>query len=117
STKLSDMISSATRNMTEVDEKLTGTALSFAENAQKAAETFSNSADLINANSGRLSDFSERTLAPLANIASRFENHSRILESASQLLDKAQQGMIANIEGRQEALQSLANGLLEKSEQ
>jgi len=110
-------VRTVTSNMTQVDQKLSTTAVTFAENAQKAAETFSNSASLITANSGRLADFSERTLHALSNIASRFENHSRILESASQLLEKAQNGIVNNIEGRQEALRSLADGLVEKSEQ
>src|SRR5690606_11246636 len=114
---LGTMVQSAAREMLQADEKLSGTAINFAENAQKAAESFSNSVSIIDVNSGRLSDFSEKTLTSLTAIAARFGDHSRILESASQLLDKAQHGILSNIEGRQEALRSLADGLVEKSEQ
>lgn len=115
--RLTELVETTSQQLLQVDEKLTGTTQQFALNAEKAAETFSNSASLINANSGRLADFSERTLREISTIASRFEDHSRVLEDASELLEKAQSGLAANLDGRQAAFADLANGLVEKSEQ
>ena len=55
------------------------------------------------------------TLREVASIATRFEEHSRLLTSASQLLSSAQSNLEHTLE-RQSALEDLAVGLVKKSE-
>src|SRR5690606_16741863 len=84
-------------------------------NTEKAAQSFASSARLIDANAGRLNELSTTTLKDVAGIAARFDEHARVLQSASDLLGTAQDDLASTLDGRREALESLASGLVGKS--
>src|SRR5690606_42095563 len=61
---------------------------SFVENANRAAQMFQASTGLIDGNIGTLRALSDSTLSQIADIANRFEDHGRVLASASELIGK-----------------------------
>src|SRR5690606_15705024 len=89
---------------------------SFVENANRAAQMFQASTGLIDGNIGTLRALSDSTLSQIADIANRFEDHGRVLASASELIGNAQNNLVGTLEDRQNALDKLASGLVEKSE-
>ncbi|TIV51420.1 MAG: kinesin, partial [Mesorhizobium sp.] len=66
-------------------------------------------------NTTRLTDLSSATLREVASIATKFDEHSRLLSSASALLSSAQSNLEHTLE-RQSSLEDLAVGLVKKSE-
>ncbi|RWF14807.1 MAG: kinesin, partial [Mesorhizobium sp.] len=66
-------------------------------------------------NTTRLTDLSSATLREVAAIATKFDEHSRLLSSASNLLSSAQSNLEHTLE-RQSSLEDLAVGLVKKSE-
>ncbi|TIR44032.1 MAG: hypothetical protein E5X28_17330, partial [Mesorhizobium sp.] len=82
---------------------------------EKAAQTFASSARLVDSNTTRLTDLSSATLREVASIATKFDEHSRLLSSASDLLSSAQSNLEHTLE-RQSSLEDLAVGLVKKSE-
>ncbi|MGD9915628.1 MAG: kinesin, partial [Rhizobiaceae bacterium] len=115
SDQLSRLISSASDNLNEVDTRLANTTTSFANTTERAAQTFASSARLVDSNTQRLTDLSSATLKEVASIAARFEEHSRVLSTASDLLSSAQGNLEHTLE-RQSSLEQLAVGLVSKSE-
>ncbi|MGO4834352.1 kinesin, partial [Rhizobiaceae sp. 2RAB30] len=77
--------------------------------------TFASSARLVDSNTQRLTELSSNTLKEVASIATRFDEHSRLLASASDLLTSAQSNLEHTLE-RQTTLEDLAVGLVKKSE-
>ncbi|MCB1468246.1 MAG: kinesin, partial [Rhizobiaceae bacterium] len=114
--QLSELIDLAGRSLSNVDQKLSSTTQNFAATTEKAAQTFASSARLIDSNAGRLTDVSSRTLKEVAGIASRFEEHTKLLSGASDLLGSAQSHLVSTLDDRQSALEELAVGLVKKSE-
>jgi ABC-type transporter Mla subunit MlaD len=114
--QLSELIEKATANLSGIDEKLSGSTQSFAATTEKAAQTFSSSARLIDINTGKLNELSSQTLKEIAAIATRFDEHGRMLASASDLLGSAQTNLASTLDDRQTALEELAVGLVKKSE-
>lgn len=106
----------ATKNLGDIDGRLLDTTTAFAENATKAAESFETSTRLIDGNLGKLSELSGSTLTDIAAIAKRFDEHGRMLNSASELINASQSNLASTFDERQEALQNLAAGLVAKSE-
>jgi hypothetical protein len=53
----------------------------------------------------------------VASIASRFEEHTKLLSGASDLLGSAQSHLVSTLDERQSALEELAVGLVKKSEE
>ena len=114
--ELGKLIDAATRNLNEIDGRLVETTSSFAENANRAAQMFQASTGLIGSNIGTLRSLSDSTLSQIADIADRFEEHGKVLASASDMINTAQNGLVGTLEERHEALDKLAQGLAEKSE-
>jgi ABC-type transporter Mla subunit MlaD len=114
--QLGQLIDVASHNLAELDERLSGTTSSFATSAEKAAQTFSSSARLIDVNATKLTELSSSTLKDIAAIAHRFDDHSRVLATASDLLGSAQSNLASTLDDRQDALETLAVGLVKKSE-
>ncbi len=115
SSQLGELIGRAAQNLATVDDHLTGSTANFAATTEKAAQTFSNAARLVDSNTKRLTDLSSSTLREVASIATKFDEHSRLLSSASNLLDSAQSDLEHTLE-RQSSLEELAIGLVKKSE-
>ena len=72
---------------------------------------------MLESNVNRLSDLSSGTLKEVASIASRFDEHGRVLASASDLLNAAQSSLSNTLDDRQEALENLSVGLVSRSEE
>src|SRR5690606_19162004 len=106
----------AASNLLNLDDKIVGTTERFAASTEKAAQSFASSARLIDANAGRLTELSSVTLKDIAGIATRFDDHASMLSSASELLGSAQNDFASTVDSRREALDSLASGLVKKSE-
>ncbi|TIN32130.1 MAG: kinesin, partial [Mesorhizobium sp.] len=115
SAQLGQLIEQAAANLGQVDERLTGSTQSFAATTEKAAQTFASSARLVDSNTTRLTELSSSTLREVASIATKFDEHSRLLSSASDLLSSAQSNLEHTLE-RQSSLEDLAVGLVKKSE-
>jgi len=114
--KLAELIDLAANSLGGIDERLTQTTQSFAATTEKAAQTFSSSARLIDSNAGKLTELSSHTLREIASIAARFDEHSRVLTGASDLLSSAQTNLSSTLQDREKALEELAVGLVKKSE-
>ena len=115
SSQLGQLIEQAAVNLGQVDERLSGSTQSFAATTEKAAQTFASSARLVDSNTTRLTELSSSTLREVASIATKFDEHSRLLSSASDLLSSAQSNLEHTLE-RQSSLEDLAVGLVKKSE-
>ncbi len=114
--ELGKLIDAATRNLTDIDGRLVDTTSSFVENTNRAAQMFQASTGLIDGNIGTLRAISDSTLSQIADIADRFEEHGKVLSSASDMINTAQNGLVSTLEDRHQALDKLASGLVEKSE-
>ncbi len=114
--ELGKLIDAAARNLTDIDGRLVETTSSFVENANRAAQMFQASTGLIDNNIGTLRALSDGTLSQIADIAERFEEHGKVLSSASDMINSAQNGLAGTLEDRHLALDKLASGLVEKSE-
>ncbi|WP_411507001.1 hypothetical protein [Brucella anthropi] len=114
--ELGKLIDAATRNLTDIDGRLVDTTSSFVENTNRAAQMFQASTGLIDSNIGTLRSLSDSTLSQIADIADRFEEHGKVLASASDMINTAQNGLVSTLEDRHQALDKLASGLVEKSE-
>jgi len=114
--ELGKLIDTATRNLTDIDGRLVDTTSSFVENTNRAAQMFQASTGLIDGNIGTLRAISDSTLSQIADIADRFEEHGKVLSSASDMINTAQNGLVSTLEDRHQALDKLASGLVEKSE-
>src|SRR5690606_36745307 len=63
----------------------------------------------------RLTELSSSTLKEIASIAARFDEHGKLLATASELLNSAQGNLEHTLE-RQSSLEDFATGLVKKSE-
>jgi ABC-type transporter Mla subunit MlaD len=115
SSQLNELVERAASNLGQIDERLAGSTQSFAATTEKAAQTFASSARLVDSNTARLTELSSSTLREVASIATKFDEHSRLLASASELLGAAQSNLEHTLE-RQTSLDDLAVGLVKKSE-
>ena len=121
---LGQLIELATRNLGSVDQRIAESSASLAANsvtlseqAEKATGSLATTNRLLETNVHRLTDISSQTLKEVASIASRFDEHGRVLASASDLLNAAQASLSTTLEDRQASLENLAIGLVKKSEE
>ncbi len=110
-------LGSVDQRISETSNTLAATSATLSENAEKATSAISTSNRILETNVHRLADVSSNTLKEVASIASRFDEHGRVLASASDLLNAAQASLSTTLEDRQSALQTLAIGLVRKSEE
>jgi len=116
SSSLGQLINVAQSNLGDLEDRLAGTTQSFAATTEKSAQTFASSARIIDVNATRLTELSSKTLKDIASIAHRFDDHSRVLNSASDLLGSAQSNLASTLDERQAALETLAVNLVKKSD-
>jgi hypothetical protein len=116
SSQLNGLIERAAANLSEIDGRLSESTQGFAATTEKAAQTFASSARLVDSNTTRLTELSSATLREVASIATRFDEHSRLLSNASSLLSSAQSNLEHTLE-RQSSIEDLAVGLVKKSEE
>ncbi|MGZ2456267.1 ABC-type transporter Mla subunit MlaD [Rhizobium anhuiense] len=109
------MMNRAAEQLANVDGRLGDTTARFADSATKAAEMVSASTRLLEGKVDRLSDISGQTLSQVGGIIGRFDEHSKVLTQASQLLGAAQSNLASTLEERESALQTLSVGLVQRS--
>ncbi len=109
------MMNRSAEQLASVDGLLGDTTTRFADSATKAAEMVSASTRLLEGKIDRLSDISGQTLAQVGGIIGRFDEHSKVLTQASQLLGAAQSNLASTLEERESALQTLSVGLVQRS--
>src|SRR5690606_20693145 len=115
SRQLNELIERAAANLGTVESQLSTSTQAVAATTAKSSQTFASSARLVDSNTTRLTALSSATLREVASIATRFDEHSRLLASASDLLSSAQSNLEHTLE-RQSTLEDLAVGLVKKSE-
>ena len=116
-TEISKVIATVASTLGSANEQLSQTTSELSSSTEKAAELLSGSARLLDGKVERLTDISSRTLNQVGAIAGRFDEHSKVLASASDLLGAAQSNLASTLEERREALQALSVGLVSRSEQ
>lgn len=114
--ELGQLIDKATLNLNDIDTRLLESTTNFADTTNRAAQIFSSSSVVIDNNVGALRALSGNTLAQIADIAKRFEDHSAVLSRASDLINVAQNGLNDTLSDRHDALERLSAGLIDKSE-
>ena len=114
---LASVVEKATRELSAVDRQLGETGSHFAETATRATEALQTSSRLVDDGIERLSHVAGNTLSQVGGIVGSFENHSKVLGQASDLLAAAQSNLVGTLEERQEALRSLSIGLVKRSEE
>ncbi len=111
------MLNNATQEFAAVDDRLSATSAQFADSASKAGEMVSASTRLLEGKVDKLADVSGKTLSQVGGIIGRFDEHSKVLTQASQLLGAAQSNLVSTLEERETALQNLSIGLVQRSEE
>src|SRR5690606_26529707 len=106
----------AASNLVALGDKMVDATERVASSTGRAAQCFASSARMIDGSGGRLTELSTSTLKDIPGIAMRFDEHVKVLSSAPDLLGSAQNDLASTLDGRQEALESLAVGLVKKSE-
>src|SRR5690606_21528700 len=72
---------------------------------------------LLENNIDRLASISGQTLNQVGGIVGRFDEHSKVLAQASELLGAAQSNLANTLDERQTALRNLSVGLVKRSEE
>ena len=103
--------------LSDADQKLDATANRFAESANSAADLVHGSSRLLENNIDRLVSISGQTLSQVGGIVGRFDDHSKVLAQASELLGAAQSNLASTLDERQTALRTLSAGLVKRSEE
>ena len=116
-TGIQKLVEDAASNLGAVDQNLSAVADRFAESTNKVSDSIHASTRLLEGKADRLSSVSGDTLQQIANIVGRFDDHSKVLGQASDLLGAAQSNLVTTLEEREDALQSLAVGLVHRSEE
>ncbi len=116
-TAIATVIDQASNNLGDMDQRLEATASRFSETTRQASDMLSTSTRLIEGKVDKLSDISASTLSQIGGIVGRFEDHSKVLGQASDLLGAAQSNLVSTLEERQDALRTLSVGLVQRSEE
>jgi hypothetical protein len=114
---IAGVIEQASANLGAMDEQLETTTARFSESATRASDMLSTSTRLLEGKVDKLADISGATLSQIGGIVGRFEDHSRVLSQASDLLGAAQSNLASTLEERQDALRTLSIGLVSRSEE
>lgn len=114
---IATVIDQASGNLGDMDQRLEATAAKVSETARQASDMLSTSTRLIEGKVDKLSDISSSTLSQIGGIVGRFEDHSKVLGQASDLLAAAQSNLVSTLEERQDALRTLSVGLVQRSEE
>ncbi len=117
SSLLEGIIKDASGNLDLMQNALSGQIENFANSVEISKENISQS-EVISANlNEKIQSASNEMLNGIGGIAQRFEAQSMILQDATRMIDAAQSNLEATLEGKQDALQQLAIGLVSHSDQ
>jgi ElaB/YqjD/DUF883 family membrane-anchored ribosome-binding protein len=114
---IAGVIEQASANLGAMDEQLESTTARFSESANRASDMLSTSTRLLEGKVTKLAEISGSTLSQIGGIVGRFEDHSKVLSQASDLLGAAQSNLVSTLEERQDALRTLSVGLVSRSEE
>ncbi|MEM9106930.1 MAG: hypothetical protein AAGC96_14845, partial [Pseudomonadota bacterium] len=114
---ISSLVTDTATTLQEVDTRLSDTTERFADRAGQAADKFATSTDVLQSNLTHLDAISNNTLDRVSSIAGSFDDHSKMLSSASDLLSSAQSSLVSTLEERKDALEDLSSGLVTRSEE
>jgi hypothetical protein len=114
---IAGVIEQASANLGAMDQQLETTTTRFSESASRASDMLSTSTRLLEGKVDKLANISGSTLSQIGGIVGRFEDHSKVLSQASDLLGAAQSNLVSTLEERQDALRTLSVGLVSRSEE
>jgi ElaB/YqjD/DUF883 family membrane-anchored ribosome-binding protein len=115
--ELGSVVGRAAGELEAADRQLGATTARFSESASQAADLVSTSSRLLEGKIDRLSSISGDTLSQVSGIVGRFDDHSKVLGQASELLAAAQSNLVSTLDERQDALRNLSVGLVKRSEE
>lgn len=101
----------------EVDNRLNDVTNEFQQNIGQLSESFAITSNNLNNDLDRFSGLSQITLDGVAKFSQQFNDHAKILTDATGLLERSHDVFNERLDERQVVLSSLANGLVQKSEE
>ena len=111
------LVTAAANTLGAVEQNLETVAGKFSDSTMRVSDSIHASTRLLEGKADRLSTVSGETLQQIATIVGRFDDHSKVLGQASDLLSAAQSNLVTTLEEREDALQALAVGLVHRSEE
>lgn len=104
-------------NINEVDAQLVDVAAGFKENVGQLSESFISSSTVLNDDLKRFNGLSQNALENIARFSEQFDEHAKLLSEATTILDSSNNQLNEKLEFGQEALNVLASGLVNKSDE
>ncbi|WP_182419342.1 hypothetical protein [Bartonella sp. HY038] len=101
----------------EVDTRLNDVTNEFKQNIGQLSDSFAVTSSNLNSDLERFNGLSRLTLDGVTKFSQQFDDHAKILTEATGLLDRSHDMFNDRLDERQVALASLANGLVQKSEE
>lgn len=104
-------------SVSEVDAHLIDVTSGFKQNIGQLAERFISSSNVLNDDLQRFTSLSQNALDNVAKFSEQFDAHAKLLTKATEILDNSNNLFTEKLETRQEALNTLASGLISKSDE
>ncbi|RCL02647.1 MAG: hypothetical protein JSC188_000167 [Candidatus Tokpelaia sp. JSC188] len=104
-------------NVNEVDTQLINIAAGFKKNIGQLSDNFISSSTGLNDGLNRFNDLSQNALKNISKFSEKFDEHTRLLSEAKNVLDNSNSQLNEKLEFGQETLNMLANGLISKSDE
>ena len=114
---LKNLIQGATGNLDLMQGSITAQIENFSNAVEITKQNVSQSEILSSDLNERMQNASSAMLTGIGGIAQRFEAQSIVLQDATRMIDAAQSNLEATLESKQDALQHLAVGLVNHSDQ
>ena len=114
---LESLIRDASGNLDMMQNALSSQIESFSSAVETTKYNVSQSESIAADLNEKMQNSSNEILIGVGGIAQRFEAQSIILQDATKMIDAAQHNLEATLEGKQEALQQLAIGLVNHSDE
>jgi hypothetical protein len=114
---LERLIEDATLNLNSMQTSLSSQIEKFASAVETTKTNVDQSEAIALSLNENMQNSSRDMLSGMGTIAQRFEAQSVILQDATRMIDAAQTNLEATLEGKQEALQQLAVGIVSHSDQ
>ncbi|RCL04069.1 MAG: hypothetical protein JSC189_000109 [Candidatus Tokpelaia sp. JSC189] len=104
-------------NVNEVDTQLINVATGFKENMEQFSEKFISSSSGLNDNLKLFNSLSQNALERIAGFSEQFDQHTKLLSEATNILDNSSNQLNERLGFGQESLNMLANDLINKSDE
>src|SRR5690606_19647215 len=113
---LSDVVANAGDNLGKVETSLSRSAGEFRTAIDRALSETTASAGSLEAQTSVLKQVSQEVLTDISSLASRLEDHGRMLSEAARNLDETNREVDARVGERKTAIEEVADTLLAKTE-